>query len=59
MSILRRIREGVLIRQNIASDLCTAVGCQQFHKELRKRSWRIMFERNYSFPIVVCCLVFA
>ena len=38
MSILRHIREGVLIRRNIASDLCTAVGCQQFHKELRKRS---------------------
>ena len=39
-----------LIRRNIAPGLCdTAVGCQQFRKESRKRQRRIMFERNYSF----------
>ena len=53
----RHIRKGVLIRRNIASDLCdTAVGCQQFRKKSRKRQRRIMFERTYSF-IIVCCLV--
>ena len=46
----RHIRKGVLIRRNIASDLCdTAVGCQQYRKKLRKRQRRIMFERTYSF----------
>ena len=50
ISLSRHIRKGVLIRRNMASDLCdTAVGCQQFRKELRKRPKRIMFERNYSF----------
>ena len=52
----RHIRKGVLIRQNIASDLCdTAVGCQQFRKKSKKRQRRIMFERTYS--IIMCCLV--
>ena len=47
ISLLRHIRKGVLIRRNIASDLCyTAVGCQQFRKESRKRPKRIMFGRN-------------
>ena len=46
----RLIRKGVLIRRNIASDLCdTAVGCQQFRKKSIKRQGRIMFERTYSF----------
>ena len=50
VSLSRHIRKDVLIRQNIASDLCdTAVGCQQFRKESRKRPKRIMFGRNYSF----------
>ena len=31
------MRKGVLIRRIIALDLCTAVGCQQFRKESRKR----------------------
>ena len=50
ISLSRRIRKSVLIRRNIASDLChTAVGCQQFRKEWRKRPKRIMFGRNNSF----------
>ena len=44
LSLSRHIRKGVLIRQNIAPDLYgTAVGCQQFRKESRKR--QRMFER--------------
>ena len=47
LSLPRHIRKGVLIRQNNAPDLCvTAVGCQQFCKEWRKRQRR--FERNYQ-----------
>ena len=49
MSLQRHMRKGVLMRRNIASDLCTAVGCQQFFKESKERQRRIMFERNYSF----------
>ena len=38
ISLSRRIRKGVLIRQNIASDLRdTTAGCQQFRKQSRKR----------------------
>ena len=44
------IRKGVLLRQNIASDLCdTAVGCLKFRKKSRKRQRKIMLERTYSF----------
>ena len=51
-SLPRHIRpgasvKGMLIRRIFTSDLCTAVGCQQFRKELRKRQRRIMFEHNY------------
>ena len=49
MSLPRHIRKDVLIRRNIASDLCTAVGCQHFFKETRKRQRRTMFERYCSF----------
>ena len=50
ISLSRHIRKGVLIRWNIASDLCdTAVGCQQFRKKSRKLQRRIMFGRNYFF----------
>ena len=50
ISLSRHIRIGALIRRNIASDLCdTAIGCQQFRKQPRKRPKRIMFGRNYSF----------
>ena len=49
MYISRHIRKSVLIRRNIASELCTAVVCQQFRKEPKKRQRRIMFKRNYSF----------
>ena len=46
----RHIREGVLLRRNIAPDLHdTAVGCLQFRKKSRKRRRRIMFERTYCF----------
>ena len=34
----RRIRKGVLIRWNTASDLHTAVGCQRFRKKIEKMS---------------------
>ena len=54
-SLSRHIRKDLLTRRSIASDVCdTAVGCQQFCKELRKRSKRIMFERNYSFFQSLC-----
>ena len=48
MSLPRHIRKGVLIRRNIASDLCgtAAVSCQQFRKESKERQRRIMFERT-------------
>ena len=49
MFLPRHIRKRVLIRPNIATDLCAAVGCQQFRKESRKRQRRIMFVRKYSF----------
>ena len=48
-SLPRHIRKGMLIRWIITSDVCIAVGCQQFRKESRKLQMRIMFERNYSF----------
>ena len=50
ISLSRHTRKGMLIRRNIASNLCDiAVGWQQFRKESRKRRRRIMFERNFSF----------
>ena len=49
MSLPRHIRKGVSVRRNIASDLCTAVGCQQFRKESKKHQRRVMFKRNYLF----------
>ena len=49
ISLPRHVCKNELIRRNIASDLCTAVGCQQFRKESRKRQKKIMFERNYFF----------
>ena len=39
----------MLIRRTTASHLCTAVGCQQFCKELRKLQTRIISEHYYSF----------
>ena len=44
-SLPRHILEG---RWIITSDLCTAVGCQQFCNESRKLQRRIMFERNQA-----------
>ena len=55
-SLQRHIRKGILIRWIITSDFCTAVGCQQFHKESRKLQRRIVFERNYFFYHHCCCL---
>ena len=49
MTLPRRIRKGVLIGRNTASDLCTAVGCLEFCKKSSKHQRRSMFERNYSF----------
>ena len=58
ISLARHIRRGAQIGRFFESGLCTAVNCQQFRKESRKRQRRIMFERNYSFfSIIVCCLV--
>ena len=48
-SLPRHIRNGMFIRMIITSDLCTAVGCQQFRKESRKLQRRITFERNLNF----------
>ena len=59
MSLPRHILKGVLINTDIASELCTAVGGQQFRKISRKCQRRIMLERNYSFSIIVYCLVHA
>ena len=47
MPLPRHIRKDVLLRPIYVR--CTAVGCQLFRKESRKRQRRIMFERNYSF----------
>ena len=58
ISLSRHIRKGLLIRRIVVSDIRdTAVGCQQFRKEWRKRQRRIMFERNYSFFLrcLLCC----
>ena len=50
MSLPRYVRIiDVLMRRNIASDLCTALDFLQFRKELRKCQERIMFERNSYF----------
>ena len=47
ISLSGHICKGVQIRRNIGSDLCdTAVGCQQFRKESKKRPKRNMFGRN-------------
>ena len=37
------------ITRIIESHLCTAVGGQQFYKELKKLQTRIIFEGHYSF----------
>ena len=62
MSLLRHIRKWVLLRQNIASHLFSAVGCQQFRKDLRKHQRRIVFESNYFFVhhclLSYCCIMF-
>ena len=55
-SLPRHIRKGMLMRWIITSDLCKAVGCQQFRKESRKLQRRIMFERNYSFYHHCSCI---
>ena len=47
--LLRHICRSMIIRRNIAPDLCAAGGCQQFRKESRKRPRRIMVKTNYSF----------
>ena len=56
--IPRHIRKDVLIRQIIASHLCTAIGGHQFRKESTKLQTRIVFERYYSFFTIACYLVF-
>ena len=43
ISLPRHICKGVLTRRIITLHLCTAVGCQKFCKESRKRQTRIMF----------------
>ena len=48
LPIPRHIHKGVLIRRIIASHLCTAVGGQQFCKQLRKLQTRIILERYFS-----------
>ena len=46
---LQHIRKGVVLRWNIVSDLRdTAVDCQQFRNESRKRPKRIILELNYT-----------
>ena len=52
----RHICEGMLIRRIITSDLCTAVGCQQFCNESRTLQRGIMFERITPFTIIVVVL---
>ena len=55
-SLSRHIRKSVLIRRIITSDLCTAVGWQQFRKESRKLQRRTMVERNHFFYHHCYCL---
>ena len=56
LSLPQHTRKGMLIRWINTSDLCTAVGCQQFCKESRKLQRRTMLELNYSFNIIVVVL---
>ena len=56
----RHIRKGVLLRRNIASDLCgTAVGCLQFRKKSikRQRKEELCLNVLIPFSVIVCCLV--
>ena len=46
----------MLIRQIIASDLCTAFGCQQFCKGSTKCQRRISLNVTIPFSMVVCSL---
>ena len=55
-SFPRHIREGMLIRRIITSDLCTAVGCQQFCNESRKLRKRISLNVITPFIIIVVVL---
>ena len=57
MSLPRHIRNGMLIRQNIVTDLCTAGGSQQFCKESRKRQRRITLNGIIPFPSLSAVLL--
>ena len=55
-SLPRHIRKGMLIRWIITSDLCTAVGCQQFHRESRKLQRGLCLNVITRFTIFVVVL---
>ena len=55
-SLPRHIRKGVLIRWIITSDLCTAIGCQQFRTESRKLQRTIMFESIVTHTLWKHCI---
>ena len=58
ISLPRYIRKGMLIRRIIASDLCTAVNCQQFCKESTNVIGELCLNVIIPFSIIVCCLAF-
>ena len=49
--------KGFFVRRIIASHLHVTVGGQHFRTKSRKPQKRIMFERYFSFFIIVCRLV--
>ena len=58
ISIPLHIRNGVLIRQIIASYLCTAVsGPQQYCKEWKNFKRELCLNVIISFSITACCVV--
>ena len=59
MSLSQHIRIGIVVRRNIASDLNTAAGWQQFCKKTGKRLRKKCLNIIIPFSIIVCCLVVA
>ena len=53
----RHIRKDMLIRWIITSDLCTAVGWQQFRKQSRKLQRRIKLCLNVTTPCTIIIVV--
>ena len=55
-SLRRHIRQGILIRRIITSDLCTAVVCQQFRKKSKNFEGDLFLIVINPFTIIVVVL---